>query len=359
MMRNKFVENVNPYKPSDRKSFKEVDLYLDWNESDFIWSNLERKILPLIKPNSLNRYPDLNNSNTVNLLKDYVGEKCSVDLYPGSDNAHEYILRAFKTKAASVFILDPGYSNFRVSAQSFWYEIQTLSLKKEDISDFNILFQKLLNLKKVPNLFYLINPHSPTGNILKKEQIEALLNKYSNSLFIIDEAYVDFSLNLSSSSLVKKHSNLIITRSFSKAFSLAGSRIGFSITNKSNSDHLKKIINTKHLTDVSKAIITHTMQNINELKNHVFRIKENVEKVHHVFKDINLSKLNEFNTNFYFLLFSNRKNRNDLYNFYLKNKILTRKIDFLDKSFFGLRVTIPGKNHSFKKLLKASKEYSK
>lgn len=358
-MRNKFVENVNPYQPSDRKSFKEVDLYLDWNESDFIWSNLEKKIIPLIKPNSLNRYPDLNHSNQVNLLKKYVGEKCSIDLYPGSDNAHEYILRAFKTEAASVLLLDPGYSNFKVSAQSLGYEIQILSLKKGEISDFNTLLERLLNLKKVPNLFYLINPHSPTGNIFEIEQIEILLNNYSNSLFIIDEAYVDFNLNLSSASLIKKYPNLIITRSFSKAFSLAGSRIGFSITNKSNSDHLKKIINTKHLTDISKAIITHTMQNISELKNHVSSIKENVEKVHYIFKDINLSKLNKFNTNFYFVLFSNRKNRNDLYSFFLKNKILTRKIDFLDKSFFGLRITIPGKDRSFKKLLNVSKKYLK
>ena len=48
-MRNKFVENVNPYKPSDRKSFNEVDLYLDWNESDLIWSNLEKNPIPLIR----------------------------------------------------------------------------------------------------------------------------------------------------------------------------------------------------------------------------------------------------------------------------------------------------------------------
>ena len=358
-MRNKFVENVNPYKPSDRKSFNEVDLYLDWNESDLIWSNLEKKIFPLIKPKSLNRYPDLNNLNTINSLEDYVGEKCSIDLYPGSDNAHEYILRAFKTEAASVFILDPGYSNFRVSAQSLGYDIDTLTLKNEDISDFDFLFSKLLGLKKAPNIFYLINPHSPTGNTFTKNQIEKLLIKYSNSLFIIDEAYVDFSIDLSSASLIKKHPNLIITRSFSKAFSLAGSRIGFSITNKSNSNHLKKIINTKHLTDVSKTIIMHTMENINELKDHVSKIKKNVEKIHNVFKFMNLSELNQFNTNFYFLLFSNKKNRNDLYNFFLKNKILTRKIDSFDKSLCGLRITIPGKDNSFKKLLIASKDYLK
>ena len=51
----------------------------------------------------------------------------------------------------------------------------------------------------------------------------------------------------------------------------------------------------------------HTMENINELKDHVSRIKKNVDKIHNVFKFMNLSELNQFNTNFYFLLFQTRK----------------------------------------------------
>tara|TARA_B100000035_G_C21034334_1_gene570066 strand:- start:2371 stop:3441 length:1071 start_codon:yes stop_codon:yes gene_type:complete len=356
-MKNKYVQSVKPYKPSDRKSFKEVDLFLDWNESDLIWKRLNPKLALHLNSKALNRYPELDNSKEINLLRKYVKHKCSIDLYPGSDNAHEYILRAFGKRNSSLLLLDPGYSNFKVTAQSLGFRISTLSLNSKTISNYNLVFEKLLNLKSIPDFFYLINPHSPTGNILSKKQIEMLVKKFKKSFFIIDEAYVDFNLNLSSASLVSKYSNIIITRSFSKAFSLAGSRIGFSITNKSNSTHLKKIINTKHLTNFSRSIITHTMKNINELNDHIVKINKNINKIHNLFKKTNLSKLDDFNTNFYFILFADSRKRNHLYNHFLKNKILTRKIDFLKNKYSGLRITIPSKKSSFKKLLEVSKLY--
>ena len=356
-MKNKYVDNVKPYKPSDRMSFKEIDLFLDWNESDLIWKGLTPRLAPHLNPKALNRYPELNNSNEISLLGKYVKHKCSIDLYPGSDIAHEYILKAFGKSNSSLLLLDPSYSNFKVTAQSLGFKIKTTSLNDKTISNYNFLFEKLLNLKSIPDFFYLINPHSPTGNILSKEQIEILIKKYSKSFFIIDEAYVDFNLNLSSAPLVRKYSNLIITRSFSKAFSLAGSRIGFSITDSSNSTHLKKIINTKHLTNISRTIITHTMENIKELNNHVEKINKNINKIHSLFEKINLSKIDDFNTNFYFILFANPSKRNHLYKHYLKNRILTRKIDFLKNNFSGLRITIPSNSSSFKKLFEVSKLY--
>lgn len=356
-MKNKYVEIVKPYKPSDRRSFKEIDLFLDWNESDLIWKRLSPKLALHLNSRALNRYPELNNSKEIALLSKYVKYRCSIDLYPGSDIAHEYILRAFGKRNSSLLLLDPSYSNFKVTAQSLGFKIKTISLNNKTISNFNFLFEKLLNLRTIPDFFYLINPHSPTGNILSKEQIEILINKYKKSFFIIDEAYVDFNLNLSSASLVSKYSNLIITRSFSKAFSLAGARIGFSITNKSNSTHLKKIINTKHLTNISRTIISHTMKNTYELKNHIDKINKNIKKIHSLFEKMNLSKLDHFNTNFYFILFANSSERNRLYNHFLKNRILTRKIDFLKNKYSGLRITIPSNKSSFEKLFKASKLY--
>ena len=356
-MKNKLVENVNPYKPSDRKTFREVDLFLDWNESDLNWNKLSAKLTHFIKSSTLNRYPELNNKSEIRLLQQYVNCRCSIDLYPGSDNAHEYILRAFGKKDSSLLLLDPGYSNFKVSAQSLGFKIKTISLNSKSISNFNILFERLINLVKIPDFFYIINPHSPTGNVLTKKQIELLLQKFSKSFFIIDEAYVDFNLSFSSASLVSKYSNIIITRSFSKAFSLAGSRIGFSITNTANSRHLKKIINTKHVTDISKSIITHTLENIEDLNNHILKIKENVHKIHDLFKKNNLAKLDNFHTNFYFVLFSKKLERDRLFKHYLKNRILIRKIDFLTNNYSGLRITIPSNKVSFRKLLDVSKKY--
>ena len=53
-MKNKYVDNVKPYKPSDRMSFKEIDLFLDWNESDLIWKGLTPRLAPHLNPKALN-----------------------------------------------------------------------------------------------------------------------------------------------------------------------------------------------------------------------------------------------------------------------------------------------------------------
>ena len=308
-MKNKFVDKVNPYKPSERDRFKNIELFLDWNESDLSWGELDK----VIKYKNLSIYPSLDNSLQKKKILEYIDASCHIDLFPGSDISHEYILRAFGRHNSSLLMLNPGYSNFMVTAQSLGIEVKNLYLTKKEISNFEILFKKLFILKNPPDMFYLINPHSPTGNFLSKKNIEILLKKFEKSFFIIDEAYVDFNLSLSVASLIKDHSNLIITRSFSKAFSLAGSRIGYSLTNKINSDHLKKIVNTKHLTDISRNLIIHTMNNRPKLERHVMKINKNILKIHEIFKERNLSKLNSFNTNFYFILFATQAHRNRLF----------------------------------------------
>ena len=98
-MKNKYVDNVKPYKPEDRMSFKEIDLFLDWNES-LIWKGLT--LAPHLNPKALNRYPELNNSNEISLLGKYVKHKCSIDLYPGSDIA---LNTSFKSNS-SLLLLD-------------------------------------------------------------------------------------------------------------------------------------------------------------------------------------------------------------------------------------------------------------
>ena len=358
-MKNKFVEELVPYIPSERYLSKELNLYLDWNESDFEWPELKNILSESFNKDNLNKYPEINTSETINLIKNYVGIDLDIDIFSGSDIAHEYILRAFSNPGEKILIVNPGYSNFQVTAQSLGLDLKIISLDEKDFEEEDNLFKKIYEYPEKIELIYLVNPHSPTGHIFSQEQIKILLKKLDKTFFILDEAYIDFCNEMSSSSLIKEFSNLIITRSLSKAFSLAGSRIGFSLTNKENSMFLKKIINVKSFKDSSKLILNYAISNFNLLKPHIEKINKNVIKTHEILKEKNISKINNFYSNFYFYLLNEEEERDVFFNNLLKNKILTRKINFKIGKLSGLRITIPGNDLSIQKLHRSLEKISK
>ena len=92
-------------------------------------------------------------------------------------------------------------------------------------------FEFFINESKNKDIIYLASPNNPTGNQFKIEDIINLIEVSKNKLIIMDEAYVEFS-DHSLSDLLKKYNNVIIMRTFSKAFGLAGARIGYILANK-------------------------------------------------------------------------------------------------------------------------------
>tara|TARA_A100001037_G_C14960367_1_gene549096 strand:- start:157 stop:822 length:666 start_codon:yes stop_codon:yes gene_type:complete len=97
---------------------------------------------------------------------------------------------------------------------------------------------------KVADVVYLVNPNNPTGKLLAVDEIEKLLKTYPDTLFIVDEAYYEFAKQ-SCSHLVVSHKNLIVTRTFSKAFGLASVRLGYCMAHPDTLLHLRKIRNGK------------------------------------------------------------------------------------------------------------------
>ena len=95
--------------------------------------------------------------------------------------------------------------------------------------DNSLDFKFFISESKNKDIIYLASPNNPTGNQFKIEDVINLIEVSKNKLIIIDEAYVEFS-DYSLSNLVNKYNNLIIMRTFSKAFGLAGARIGYIVS---------------------------------------------------------------------------------------------------------------------------------
>ena len=158
---------------------------------------------------------------------------------------HEYIIGTFTEPGNNALIVSPTYDNFRVATESRGVSVSYHKL--EEPFDFRTE-EFFSHAKKLnPKIVYICNPNNPTGTLYKTSEIEMLAKCFPSTLFIIDEAYYEFTKK-SAKNVAVKYRNTIVTRTFSKAFALAGFRIGYAISSAGNIRHLNKIRNPKNVT---------------------------------------------------------------------------------------------------------------
>jgi histidinol-phosphate aminotransferase len=252
---NSNLVNLKPYALSSQKAWDHLDnpdlLKLDWNESTIRPSpNVNVRLSEYLQNGHLNYYPRTHSETLVEKLGDYCGTPTENILYfASSDSAHEYVLRAFAAAGETLLIVGPTYDNFRVVAQSAGMKINYHELAVAD--NFAPCTDTLLDaITDDIKVVYICNPNNPSGTHWSPEQVDNILSQRPNTLLVLDEAYFEFG-GQSCSKLTLKHDNVIVTRTFSKAFGLAGVRIGYTIAHPSLNNSIQKIRNTKSVGTLS------------------------------------------------------------------------------------------------------------
>ena len=217
-------------------------IYLRSNENPYGPSPLARKAF-IENANSSNRYnwdiatqliADLAQKNNVNDENIVLGAGSTeiLDLVAKLVSLNEPSM----TGPANYVIADPSYD--------YWTgTLDTLGLTKNKVP---LTTDKKINLKAMyeavnqdTKLVYICNPNNPTGTICEREALVAFVTKIpAHAIVLIDEAYLDFTTQQSLSTLVKDHKNVIIAKTFSKIYGLAGARIGYAIANQTTIDAL-------------------------------------------------------------------------------------------------------------------------
>ena len=209
-------ENVKTMKPysSARDEFKGFDvaqmIFLDANENPY--------------ENGVNRYPDPQQSNVKAVLAKQRNLKIEqVLLGNGSDEVLDLLFRAFcEPKVDNVITLPPTYGMYGVLANINAVENREVLLSQ----DFQPEIDKILTAVDVnTKMIFLCSPNNPTGNSFDDESIVTLLKNFKG-LVVIDEAYIDFSKKPSWLNELDEYPNLVITQTLSKAYGLAGIRLG-------------------------------------------------------------------------------------------------------------------------------------
>lgn len=193
-----------------------------------------------VNSENINRYPDFQPDNLLNAYSNYCGLKRTQILATrGADEGIELIIRTFcRAYQDSILICPPTYGMYAISAENHGAGIIKVPLK-DSILDLEGLQQQVGNVKVV----FLCSPGNPTGNLLPKDQVLQAIELFKDSaIVVVDEAYIEFSPEQTSTSLLEKYDNVIVLRTLSKAFALAGLRCGFTLANTDIITLMSKVI---------------------------------------------------------------------------------------------------------------------
>lgn len=328
---NKYLRNLAPYRVASHKIWdvspeerKEI-LKLDWNEATINPSPLVHlHISEYIRnmPN-YNYYPSTYSEELHFLFSRYSEVPISnLQYFASSDVLHEYIAKVFISIGDPVLILGPTYDNFRLTCEAQGGKVSFSEFSNEFTISEEIFENDILRTN--PSLVYICNPNNPTGNLLSVGFIEKLLKKFTETLFIVDEAYYEFT-GVTAKDLIFKYENLLITRTMSKAFALASFRIGYLLSCAENINTISKVRNPKNFTTFAQIAAIAALNDIKYVKDYVLEVELAKKQFLSFLGSINhLIKFYNTHGNFLLLRLSSFEEKKKMISYLEENNIFVR-----------------------------------
>jgi len=255
------IKELKPYS-SARDEYKDATtkevIFLDANENPF--------------ENGVNRYPDPQQHAVKTLLSEMKNvETGNILLGNGSDEVLDLLFRAFcEPNVDNVITLPPTYGMYAVLANINAIENRTVLLS----DNFQPRVDSILKAVDAQSkILFLCSPNNPTGNSFSIETIEALLLRF-RGLVVIDEAYIDFSDEKSWLEKLKKYPNLVITQTLSKAYGLAGIRLGVCYASQQIIAILNTIKPPYNINELSQQRAIERLLQSDEVVQEILKIKE-------------------------------------------------------------------------------------
>ena len=245
-------------------------IFLDANENPF--------------DNGVNRYPDPYQRSLKSVLSEQKGlAEQQILLGNGSDEVLDLIYRAFcEPNQDNIITLPPTYGMYKVLAGINAVENREVLLTK----DFEPNVTEILKVADSNSkLLFICSPNNPTGNAFQKKGIKELLESF-NGLVVVDEAYIDFSNDESWVSELKQYPNLIVTQTLSKAYGLAGIRLGICYASEEIIGILNKIKPPYNVNQLTQQRALQRVLHQDLVKQEVKQILDEREELTKALKDL-------------------------------------------------------------------------
>lgn len=248
-----------------------------------VWLNANEYPLAVpfnLSQQTLNRYPECQPKLVIERYAAYAGVSTDQLLVSrGADEGIELMIRAFcEPGKDAVLFCPPTYGMYSVSAETFGVEYRTVEARQDWQLNLPAIAEKLDGVK----LVYVCSPNNPTGNIINADDIRQLLEMTrGKALVVADEAYIEFCPQASLSGWLKEYPHLVILRTLSKAFALAGLRCGFTLANAEVITLLMKVIAPYPLATPVADIAAQALseQGLVLMREHVSTLVANREKL--------------------------------------------------------------------------------
>lgn len=332
------IKEIIPYR-SARDEFEDFDaekIFLDANENPF--------------ENGFNRYPDPLQRKLKRTLADVKQVKSEqILLGNGSDEVLDLIFRTFcEPGEEEVLILPPTYGMYSVLAKLNNIIVKEVPLNK----NFEIEIDSVLEaVNQKTKIIFICSPNNPSGNAIPLDQIEQLLDRFKGIL-VVDEAYIDFSEQKSALSILDQYPQLLVCQTFSKAYGLAGIRLGMCYANPLIIDYFNKIKPPYNVNSLTQSRALAQLETTEFIQDQVISLISERKKLEQELKQFDfVSKIYPSDANFLLVVVDDANKR---YDQFLDAGVVLRNRSRLQGCNNALRVTVgtPEENTNFIKICK-------
>ncbi|MGI8544671.1 MAG: histidinol-phosphate transaminase [Aridibacter sp.] len=320
------IKRLTPYSSARKEFTGTAQIFLDANENSF-GSPLE---------NNYHRYPDPLQSKIKEKIAVWNGIKTNeIFIGNGSDEAIDLLFRIFcEPKKDNVLICPPTYGMYEVSA-----EINDVEFRKANLtSSFELDLKAIENtIDANTKLLFICSPNNPTGNSLDRNAILDLA-KIFNGIVVIDEAYIHFSREKSFISEINNFKNLIVLQTFSKAWGLAGLRVGLAISNLEIIELFNKVKPPYNVSEIAQDAVLEALENKDLVENTITEIIFEREKLIENLSNLEIiTKIYPTDANFVLV---KTIDANKIYQHLIDEKIVVRNRNNVEMCEGCLRLTI-------------------
>ena len=178
---------------------------------------------------NIHRYPKAAHTE----LREALARQCEISpeqvwLASGGDGVLDYLSRAMLSPGQSVLVPDPGFAYYGMSARFHHGAVRTYPVERS--MDFALTASGILDAYHGERIVYVTSPHNPTGQVMPQEELRTLARRTDpDTLLVVDEAYAEFATTPGARPLLGERDDVAILRSFSKAYGLAGVRLGYGL----------------------------------------------------------------------------------------------------------------------------------